>query len=305
MKKHISGIVSTLAVLACVAGGLLPASAETTPKGPDNEVIELKSSFNQGASLNHTYYLNAFTLPADYVPQEGDALEYDVKTNVESAGVGGLDIASIKDGDASFSPMRDTSGTTDEDGTGAHPSSDISAFAYDEWYSRKILLPETFFGKTEGLKVMMCFDMVECKPYVGKEVYALFDNIRITRNGETLYLLFADNNDKIVTDSFLMDMFSGNMFAETTVKVIKESEAGPMISSGTDDPVDSEPAGTTTKATTAAQTTKTTVPPSASQADQTDGGSNWWIWLIVAGVLIAAAAVVAVVLVKKKKAQPK
>ena len=305
MKRGISGIVSIFAVLSSLVFGMFPASAETAPKGPDNEVIELKSVFNQGASLNHTYYLNAFTLPADYVPKEGDALEYDVKTNVEAAGVGGLDVASVKDGDASFSPMRDTPNMADEDGTRTHPDADLSPFAYDQWYSRKMVFPDTFFGKTDGLKVMLCFEMTECKPYVGKEIYALFDNIRITRNGETLHMLFEDSSDSIVTDSFLMDMFSGNIFAQTTVKVIKESEAGPLI---TDDeesptkPTDSKPATTPTKA---ASTTAKAADTSATsaQSDEVTGGLAW-MWII--GAVVAAAAVAAavvVILIRRRNVQ--
>ena len=110
----------------------------------------------------------------------GDYLEYDVWLTDDLAGVGGLDFA----GEGSRY-CRDFNEYMDVNGIKGHPKNDISDYAYQKWYSRKVKLASVVNGTSDNF-VIVAFEGLTAK------TTAYFDNIRITRDDEVLEYAFKD-----------------------------------------------------------------------------------------------------------------
>ncbi|MBD3227287.1 MAG: hypothetical protein GF329_03785 [Candidatus Lokiarchaeota archaeon] len=76
-----------------------------------------------------------------YVTQPGDYLYYDIKyPSTSETRIGAIDLEF-----ATLGNLRD-SGATDQNGINAHPAVDLSAYADDVWYHRKIKIPDARIG---------------------------------------------------------------------------------------------------------------------------------------------------------------
>ena len=141
---------------------------------------------NDGTSGNHYLYQKFSDTP--YTFQTGDYIEYDVKIENYVSGAGGIEIYNT---DSTY--FRDTAGWADQNGIGGHPESDISAYAYNSWYHRKLAVPASMISKTAAKW------MVVCENNTPNEVcIANYDNIVVTDgNGtvkKTVYKSAVDAN---------------------------------------------------------------------------------------------------------------
>ena len=113
---------------------------------------------------------------ADYTIQTGDYVEYDVlwtSTTDEIA----FDYT-CTDGSTN---LRDGTGTpSDQNGIRAHPDTDLSEYAYNTWYHRKIPIPQDQVGKTIGYYDIAC-EADRSGTYTG-----YLDNIYITDGAGTV-----------------------------------------------------------------------------------------------------------------------
>ncbi len=113
---------------------------------------------------------------ADYTIQSGDYVEYDVlwtSTTDEIA----FDYT-CSDGSTN---LRDGTGpTTDQNGLRAHPATDLSDYAYNTWYHRKIAIPQDQVGKT-----IAYYDIV-CEADISGTHTGYLDNIIITNGADII-----------------------------------------------------------------------------------------------------------------------
>jgi hypothetical protein len=76
--------------------------------------------------------------------------------------------------------LRDAAGSVDQNGLGAHPSTNLSAYALNTWYSRKIHIPAALNGKAIANYDLACeYDTASTRT-------AYFRNIRITNSADAL-----------------------------------------------------------------------------------------------------------------------
>ncbi|MDD2666872.1 MAG: DUF2341 domain-containing protein [Methanocellales archaeon] len=133
----------------------------------------LKASYSMTGSSN-TYLYEDLTNVADYTIMSGDFLEYDVywtsATDFIAFDFTCCDgVSSCCDGTSS---LRD-SGAVDQNGLSAHVGADLSTYALNKWYHRRIDIPAGLVGKTINHYDVAC----EYDGSATKTAYV--DNIRI------------------------------------------------------------------------------------------------------------------------------
>lgn len=123
------------------------------------------------------YYYRRFS-NSSYVFQTGDYLEYDVKIYGSEfhnnapliAGAGGVELVTS---DGYY--CRDYATFKDQNNISGHPASDLTGYANNQWYHRKIPIPSALIGKT-----LNDWDVAGEYATSSKTYSALYDNIVIT-----------------------------------------------------------------------------------------------------------------------------
>lgn len=107
--------------------------------GTGTDMLTLNVTNAAGAGNKYTYH--KVVMP-DYKFKPGDYIEYDVRIDHAVEGAGGIDILTLEGGN-----FRDT-GWADQNGLAVHGgASDLSAYAYNQWYHRKIKVPLSMISK--------------------------------------------------------------------------------------------------------------------------------------------------------------
>ena len=132
---------------AGTAGEYKESKAGTINGTVTDQVI--KAVYNMTGTGN-LYLYQELTNPSNYTIAANDTLMYDVYwTSLTD------DIAfDFTSSDGSIN-LRDN-GATDQNGLGAHPASDLSAFALNKWYHRVIPIPAVLNAKTIGFYDVVC-----------------------------------------------------------------------------------------------------------------------------------------------------
>lgn len=182
MKKSLSKMVKMFLIIAILASMLIPFEVQATASG---SVLQLHV-VNTGSAPNF-YYMKFSN--ASYTFQSGDYIEYDVKLLHNEAGAGGIDIITT-DGTC----MREVAGWQDQNGISGHPFANISAYAYNTWYHRKLAVPVSMVGKTVSR-----WDVVGESDTYNASYMALYDNIVVTNgSGVERKRVFKDAGDNNV-----------------------------------------------------------------------------------------------------------
>jgi hypothetical protein len=126
----------------------------------------LRTQFLMQASSN-SYVLEDLTSVADYTITSGSCVEYDVFLPVSGT------LIAFDYSTSDSTTLRD-SGSVDQNGLGAHPANDLSAYAFRSWYHRKIAIPSGHTGKS-----ITKYDIV-CENDAAGTYTAYFRNITIT-----------------------------------------------------------------------------------------------------------------------------
>lgn len=179
---------------------LVPAPGATVTPGnylapnPSGDALRLQvDNHNKGPEEREYYYYNKFS-DAAYTFQSGDYIEYDVKLNTYIAGAGGIDIAAT-DG----TRFRGYAAWKDQNNLSGHPSADLSQFAYNAWYHRKLPVPAELIGKTAA-----GWELVGENDRVFHTYSALYDNIVVTDgSGNVRKAVFRDGDDSNRNESDL------------------------------------------------------------------------------------------------------
>src|SRR5262249_24883621 len=118
-----------------------------------------------------------------HVVAAGDVVEYDVFQQANRPRAGAVE---IYNSDNSF--YRNRPGWYDENGLSAHPAADLSAYAFNKWYHRKIVVPSQFIGKTMNA----WYIDQESGSSLGGTTTALVDNVVVTNNGVVVAVAWQD-----------------------------------------------------------------------------------------------------------------
>lgn len=141
----------------------------------------IKLTVTNDATASH-YYYNKFST-ASYTFQAGDYIEYDVKILNNTAGAGGIDCITTDS-----TNLRDQAGWQDQNGISGHPAADISAYAYNTWYHRKMAVPSSMVGKVAGR-----WDVVGESDTPSLSYSAIYDNIFVTSStGASKKIIFSN-----------------------------------------------------------------------------------------------------------------
>lgn len=188
------------------------------PCNPSGDVLKIEMDVEDGAVGEVLYYNEAFTIPSTFAFQSGDKLVYDVILNNDVAGLGGLDLYV---GDAPGVSLRDT-GCKDQNNVPSHPAADISDFAYQQWVSREITVSDNFVNASDGKDVtlLVAVDGLDASSVAGHSISARYDNIRIVRDGETVYTVFSDRSNPLGQNPiYYLNLNGSNRKVDTTLSV--------------------------------------------------------------------------------------
>ncbi|MCC3372619.1 glycosyl hydrolase family 28-related protein [Cohnella sp. REN36] len=111
-----------------------------------------------------------------FVFQSGDVIEYDVKLLDHRDNAGGID---LRTQDGLY--FRNASGWKDQNNIDGHPANDISGYAYNNWYHRKLAVPPSMVGKSLDYWIVAGENTTP-----GISYSSLYDNLRVVRSGKTL-----------------------------------------------------------------------------------------------------------------------
>ncbi|HEY0826984.1 MAG TPA: glycosyl hydrolase family 28-related protein [Bacilli bacterium] len=120
-----------------------------------------------------------------YTIADGDYLEYDIKIDpVQGAYHPGVGV-DLGFSDGTFA--RDAAGWEDQNGLSGHPAGDVSKYASNNWYHRKMKFPSSLIGK-----VVSKWLVVSEHDGDSNFIKSHFDNIKITRGGAMQATAYAD-----------------------------------------------------------------------------------------------------------------
>lgn len=206
-------------------------SQEAEPSGAHLRFTVNVDKTNYDGDLAFNYYFIVEDL--GYVLQDGDTLEYDVWISIEQTGWGHID------GDIDGANLRDR-GFRDHEGTSFHTGQDISYFAYNRWFRRRVQLgfseenaaAEGVDRPTAG-SVLNSIQL-SMHPAVPEDLYqgyVLYDNIVITNNGEIQLVIFQNEGD-LDPEAFRLSHQRGStstvellVFTEADEQAFRDAEA--------------------------------------------------------------------------------
>ncbi len=171
---------------------------------PEGDVIEYEVKSVGNASVRTRIFAGTYLVKA------GDILEYDVFVPEGVSGIGQVDIKFIGCSDASQNFW-----INDEYGRGC-ADFDLSSVSGD-WVHRRIYIGtyESFVPYMNTVGTTISEISLVCSG-VGDEMVALFDNIRITNDGEEKFVFFMDAAD--LKNAVVKHYYSGNISAAVVVR---------------------------------------------------------------------------------------
>ena len=191
---------------------------------PGSAILALQATYDEADAHGHAYVdIWTGSIPVG----EGMFLEFQMAMfSGNPAFQGSVDLHTT-DG----ANLRD-SGAADQNGVNAHPAADVSEFARDQWYHRKISL-DALAGKTiDG--VMMATDSNDH----GAGVFRLYvDNIQITNGEGVLAAIYTDEETvpSTGTDTATETTFAGvqgmSDYSVSPVGATPVSPSGKLVSS--------------------------------------------------------------------------
>lgn len=144
--------------------------------GTVTDLSILRTAFSMNTNAN-SYLYNELTSPANYTVVAGDVLVYDIYWTSSS------DLIAVDLTCSDGTTLRDN-GAVDQNGLGAHPAIDLSAYALNKWYHRVIPLPAGLTGKAINYYDIACeWDGTGTKT-------AYFSNISIINGATTKITIY-------------------------------------------------------------------------------------------------------------------
>jgi hypothetical protein len=168
----------------------------------------LKAAYSMTASAN-SYLYEDLTSVSDYVIQSGDYLEYDVFWTSPTDKIAFDYTLSTSE------PLRG-SGAVDQNGISAHPATDLSNYAYNRWYHRKIAIPSSHVGKTITYYDIACeFDGTGIKT-------GYISNITITNGAGQIRKVIYDGSTNPSHSTHLVSSASLSFFSGQIAKDVSK-----------------------------------------------------------------------------------
>jgi len=183
-RKTVFGMISLVLVLSMfVAIAALPGSAGAAAKS-SGDYLEL-TVVNDASSTANKYVYAKFSEVA-YTFQPGDYIEYDVKLSDNIRDSGGIEIYTTLG-----SSFRTDSAWKDQNGVSGHPASDLSSYAYNKWFHRKLPVPSFMIGQTAAH-----WDLAGENDTNSLSYRAQYGNIAVTNGSGTVRkIVFQERSD--------------------------------------------------------------------------------------------------------------
>lgn len=296
-RKLLALILVFLMMAACMA----PVSAaEASSDGAEGDVLQLDMEIGLDITGTICYYEQVWVIPQGTITlQDGDMLCYDVRLLDEYGGFGGLDIVAGYAGDNQLGDktLRDDAMSVDQNFLRCHPTVNLAGLCLNQWFAREVYLSTSFIevANQHDLRIMIAVDIpVDCSNMAGQTVNCQYDNIRIVRDGEVIYTIFADREHAVPEEpTYYLGLDGNNEHVSTDVYINTNAEVN--------DPEPTDPPATNPPATDPPATDpKPTEPVDPAPAKDNTG---LYIGIAAAAVVLVAAVVVIVVVRKKKGAQ--
>lgn len=152
--------------------------------------------FNHGGSA-FKWHFQPFS-STHHTVQTGDYLEYDVKLLHPHAGAGSVELRATDD-----SYIFDST-STDQNGLDAQAWEDLTAYADEEWYHRRIPLPSSATGKT--IAYWLAASESQGSESADRTTEVVYDNVSITNGSGVRRVIFENSADGTIG---LVDTSSG------------------------------------------------------------------------------------------------
>jgi Endopolygalacturonase len=172
---------------------------------------------NDGTTGSHYVYQQFSN--SSYTFQAGDYIEYDVKIENNLSKIGGIDIC-VSDTEY----FRDLSGWTDQNGITGHPVGDLSMFADNKWYHRKLAVPTSMIGRSSTKWLLAGENDINNLTYI-----ALYDNIVVTDgNGTERKVVYKNSSDANVNTTSISNLIS-SVYMKNIILNSSEEDLGDVL----------------------------------------------------------------------------
>ncbi|SDW31600.1 hypothetical protein [Paenibacillus sp. CF384] len=182
VKKWVLLFISTVLMTGMFAA---TATAGANPWA-GGDIVSLSVTNDASGTANKYIYKRISNKAYTFV--SGDYIEYDVKISNGIDGAGGIEIMNT---DGTY--FRDTGSSVwkDQNNISGHPNANISAYATNKWYHRKLAVPASMIGKTSSK-----WDIVGENDSASQSYSAQYDNLKVT-NGitTTKSIVFVNASD--------------------------------------------------------------------------------------------------------------
>lgn len=297
-RKLLAYVLVLLMAIACM---FTVSASEASSDGATGDLLQLDMEVGLDATGSILYYEQVWVIPQGTITlQEGDMLCYDVRLLDEFGGFGAVDIvAGYGNDDVGDKTLRDDAMSVDQNFLRCHPTVNLAGLCLNQWFAREVYLSTSFIevANQHDLRIMIAVDLPDASIMAGQTVNCQYDNIRIVRNGETIYTIFADREQAVPeVPTYYLNLDGANEHVSGDVYVNTNEAAA--------DPEPTEPAPTEPEPTEPEPTVTTpagTEPAPTEPAGEKPASNNTGLIIgIVAAV--AVVAVIVVVVVRKKKA---
>jgi len=209
LKNKLAALLTLALLLPAAIASAIPAQAapefgedaEPNPSGAYLKYVAVVSKPEgdpDDPGKNHLAHSSTQFKKTDYIIEEGDMLEYDVRFDFDGYGGFGAVDADI----SGFGPSFRDAGVSDQNGVDVHIGADIRAHADGQWYHRVIPLGFTEDESRSGRYTIgrtLINVQFGTHPSGSDEfdftVEILYDNIVITNNGVLKYVIFREAED--------------------------------------------------------------------------------------------------------------
>lgn len=294
-RKLLALILVFLMMAACMA----PVSAaEASNDGAEGDVLQLDMEVGLDITGTVCYYEQVWVIPQGTITlQKGDLLCYDVRLLDEHGGFGGLDIVAGYGGENELGDanLRDDAMNVDQNFLRCHPTVNLAGLCLNQWFAREVELSVSFIevANQHDLRIMIAVDIPNqenVSKMAGQTVNVQYDNIRIVRDGEIIYTIFADREHAVPEEpTYYLGLDGANEHVSTDVYINTNAEVN--------DPEPTDPPATNPPATDPPATD----PKPTEPADPEPAGNNLGLIIGIAAAVVVVVAVVVIVVVRKKK----
>ena len=299
IRKLCALMMALILMTVCMS---MVSASEASSEGAEGDILQLDMEVGLDAKGSILYYEEVYVIPqGTLILQEGDMLCYDVRLLDEYGGFGAVDIA-CGYGDNGFGDktLRDDAMSVDQNFLRCHPTVNLAGLCLNQWFAREVYLSSSFIevANEQDLRILIAVDLPDASIMAGQTVNCQYDNIRIVRDGEIIYTIFADRENAIPEEPVYYGVIDGKPLDGMNEHVITDV----YVNLGALDAEPSEPAPTEPKPTEPKPTEPKPTEPKPTEPATAPAADNTGLVIGIAAAALVVIVVAIVLIVRKKKA---